>query len=292
VFLCTFNPAIYADQYNHALSFQTKVFLQSARRAGCQNAVALLGISAAVDDIGVRVASIPHHHTTKGRVALGVSNEASQVGRCDVVLCAATVTIGAQGRGGHTDKDFGVLGWSAGKVFGPGIVVEGSTAVESQGARVGCVSVVVIELNPEVIKGRVADDLSHVGFRDRALRSTGDVVALARVGSEVGAQLGNHVLEVLVAFVALDIKVPAVHGGIAKGMGHRGVSGTTIRFPEVLADSLSFRLGSQRVRGRGASQRQNDLDTSGLALGDGRGDIVALLGLASGADEAGLADDA
>lgn len=62
----------------------------------------------------------------------------------------------------------------------------------------------------------------------------------------------------------------------------------TIGIPDVLPNFLSLLVPRQRVRPRGTTQRQNNLDPNGLALGDRGSQRIAVLTFAR-VDAAGLA---
>lgn len=209
-------------------------------------------------------------------------NQGSQVIRLQVVLGSAVCSRSAERRSGNTDEDLGVGRRGVGDVVLPVVVVDGA---------VGRAARVVVELHPEVIELSFGDDLVHVGLGDGALRSAGDVVRVGRVRGKVGSQLGNHELVVLVAAVALNVKVPPVDKGRSERARHAAVAlAVAVGVPEVLADGLCFFLRRQGVRARRSAQRHDDLDAVGLARVDGLGEVVALLALARGGNGAGLAD--
>lgn len=243
----------------------------------------LLGVGAAVVDVGVREAGVPHHHTAERGVALVLVDERGEGAGLEVVLGAALGAGGSQRGGRHADEELGVGRGGVGDVGLPVVVVD----VGVDGA-----AGVVVELDPEVVELRVGDDHVHVRLGDGALRRAGDVVGVAGVGREVGAQLGDQVLVVLVAAVGLDVKVPAVDEGAAEGTRHAAVARVAVRIPEVLADGLGLFLRLQRVGARRAAQRQDHLDAVGLAGVDGLGQVVAVLALTGGGDVAGLTDRA
>ena len=95
-----------------------------ARRASCQDAVSLLGVGAAVVDVGVREASGPHHHTTECAVAGVLANKGAESAGVEVVLGAAGSTSGTIGRCGHTDENLGISRRSVGDVRLPVVKVD------------------------------------------------------------------------------------------------------------------------------------------------------------------------
>lgn len=139
------------------------------------------------------------------------------------------------------------------------------------------------------------DDFLHVRLGDRALRGTGNVVSVGWILGKVGAEGGNHVLIILVSRVGLQVKVEAIDEGLAEGTGNGGFGGAgcvraTVSCPQVLADGGGLILRAERVSARSATERQDDLDTVGLASRDSRRQVIAVLACAIGADVARLAN--
>ena len=254
-----------------------------ARGASLQDALSCLRISAAIVDVGIGKGSSPHHDATKGAVGVVLARERGQGAGLEVVLGAALGAGGAHGRRRHADEDLGVSRGRVGDVLLPLVKVDG--AVERAAG-------VVVELNKEVVELGSSDDLVHVGLRDGALRSAGDVVGVGRVRGKVGSKLGDHVLVVLVSTVGLNVKVPAVDKGLAERSRHLATSTVSVGIPQILTDGLGLGLRGQSVRSRGAAERQDDLDAVGLAGVDGLGKAIASLALSGGGDGARLSDGA
>ena len=166
----------------------------AARSSVVQNAVNLLGVSAAIVDVGVGETSSPHHHTSKVSIGLVLVDNGGELVRGGVVDGSAGSAVGTESRSRHSDEDLGVLGRSVGNEAGPVVVVERSVAVDTQSTGDGVV-VVVIELllvshvyqppsshrvphlNPDVIELRGGDDFTHVGLGNGALGCSGNVTA-------------------------------------------------------------------------------------------------------------------
>lgn len=128
------------------------------------------GIIGGAIGVGISLASIPHHDTTKRLVLrLEAVNSASQSGIRNISR------VGSSGRSGNTKEDFdvGVLGLSLGPVI-PGIKVEVTTLNRA---------IVVVELNPDEVEPGIVQGITKVGVREWALRCTSDIVALGRVRS-------------------------------------------------------------------------------------------------------------
>lgn len=147
----------------------------AARVAGGEDGMSLLSVGAAVVDVGVREASAPHHNSSKSSVALVLGDEGGELIGGDVVDLSGRRAVGGERSSRNTNEDLGTSGRSSGDVCDPFVVVEGSVAVEAEGAGFETLIVetvvVVIELNPQVVKLRGADNNAHVWLRERALRS-------------------------------------------------------------------------------------------------------------------------
>lgn len=257
---------------------------RSASSASGEDALSLLGISAAVVDVGIRETSSPHHDTAKLVILSVLTNNLGQSSRLEVVLGTRLSTGSTERRSGNANEDLGISRGASGNVGLPLVEIDGA---------IGAAAGVVVELDKEVVELGLGDDLVHVRLGNGALRSTSDEVLVGGVGGKVGSKLSNHELVVLVTRVGLNVEVPAIDEGLAEGTGHGAVGGrVAVGVPQVLADGLGFLLGSQGVSARSAAEGHDDLDAVGLAGLNGRGEVVAVLGLAGGADGAGLADGA
>lgn len=275
----------YSPQPHHQINIVQRMFLTClASSTSGQDALSLLGVSAAVVDVGIRETSSPHHDTTELVILSVFADNLGQSSRLKVVLSTRLSTSSTERRSRDTNEDLSISRGASGNVGLPLVEVDGA---------IGAAAGVVVELDKEIVELSLGDDLVHVRLGDGALRSTSDEVLVGGVGGKVGAKLGNHELVVLVARVGFNVEIPAVDEGLAEGTGHGAVGGrVAVGVPQVLADGLGFLLGSQGVSARSAAEGHDDLDAVGLAGLNGRGETVAVLGLAAGADGAGLADGA
>lgn len=242
----------------------------------------LLSVGATINHIGIRESSVPHHDATPvGAGVEGSDSAGENTGRL-VVDSTARRSSRSKLRGGDTKEKFGIGGRCTGDVRNP------VSVVESVGVR--AVSVVV-ELDPEVVELSSGNDLTHVRLWDGALGGTGNVVGVGRVRREVGAELRDHVLVVLVTAISFDIKVPTVNEDRSEWSRNAASRGVSIGLPEVLADCLGFSLGSERVGTNGTTKGKHNLDTVGLASFDLASEGVTVGTLTGGADRAVLSND-
>ena len=206
----------------------------------------LLGVVAAVVDVGVGESGAPHHDAAEAGVALVLADETGKLGGCDVVSGAAGAAVGRQRSGRHANEDLGIGRLGGGREANPLVVVEGSVAVKRQSTGVGIV-VVVVELHKEVVKDGVLDDRTHVRLRDRALRRAGDIVRMGGVRSKLGAQLRDHGGIVGSAGADLDVKVESVYEVVAERSLNGGVARIAVRVPEVGGNLLCLGVRRQGV---------------------------------------------
>lgn len=256
--------------------------------AGCsaeQDVLDLLSIGATAVHVGVGEPGAPFHDTAEIRIGCRVDYDLCQLRRCCVVYFASRASVGTQRCGRHSDEELGILGVAFGDERGPVVVVEGSVAVDAEGTRYGVV-VIVVELNPQVVELRVADDDAHVGFRDGALRSTGDVILLGRVLGKIAAKGRDEVLVILVPVGVLDIKVPAIDDSGTQGPRDTRVARVAVGVPEILADGLGLGLRSQGVAADAAAKREHNLHARFLTGCNLRDEGIAARRAAIGANGA------
>ena len=75
--------------------------------------MSLLGVGAAVIDIGVRETSAPHHDASERRIALVLFDELGELVGGNVVGFTAWAAIGSKWSGRNTKEDLGIFGRSA-----------------------------------------------------------------------------------------------------------------------------------------------------------------------------------
>ena len=170
-----------------------------------------LGIGAAVIDIRVGEAGAPHHDATECGIALVFADESCELVRRDVVCLATWGSISSQRSCWHTEKDLGISRRGAGNKRCPLIIVKGCISALNPREQGSGIIVIIVELNPEIVKRGITDDYAHIRLRDRALRCSSDVIGVAGVRGEVRTQCRDHVRIVLAALVDLDVKVKAVN---------------------------------------------------------------------------------
>ena len=199
----------------------------------------LLGVRAAVDNIGVRESRGPHHDSAESGIRLVLGNKGSELRGLKVVLSAALGSSGSERRGWDTDEELSGAGGGVGNVGLPVAKVDVGVVDGAAG--------VVVELDEEVVELAGGDDAVHVGLWDWALGSTGDVVSLRCVLAEVVAELRDHVLVVVVSGGGLDVEVEAVNSDIAEGTRGAATGRLAVAVPEVLANGLGLLLRAERV---------------------------------------------
>lgn len=131
--------------------------------------MALLSVGAAINDVGIGEASTPHHEATKRRVALILSYQLRELVRGNVVGLSSGTAVSCQRCGWDTEGYLRAGRRSVGNEGHPVVVVERGIAVKSEGAR-NCIVIVVIKLDKEIVKLGGADDFSHIGLGNWALR--------------------------------------------------------------------------------------------------------------------------
>lgn len=144
--------------------------LLRARGARFQDTVDLLGVGAAVVDVGVGEAGAPQHDAAEPSVTLILADDGRELLGRRVVRLPRRRAVRRQRGGRHADEDLGVGRRRPGRPFHPLVVVEGRVAVDGERARVRVV-VVVVELRPEVVERGISDDVAHCHAKFRVSTS-------------------------------------------------------------------------------------------------------------------------
>jgi hypothetical protein len=122
---------------------------------------------------------------------------------CGVVYSTPSSTIGGKSRGRYPNKELSIRRGCSSQIRHPLIKVERCIAVNTKSTRlVGIIIeaiIVVVKLNPEIVKRRITNYYTHIRLGDRALRCTSDIISMIRVGGKVRTESGDHVLIVLAA---------------------------------------------------------------------------------------------
>lgn len=103
--------------------------------------------------------------------------------------------------------------------------VERCVPIKGKGTRVYTVIVVIVPLHEKIIERGISNDNSHIWFRDRTLRCTGNIILVIRIGSKVLTEGCDHGRVILaVPIIQLDIKIESVHKDIPKGPVNSGIA--------------------------------------------------------------------
>lgn len=180
--------------------------------------------------VGISLGSIPHHDTAEAGESGGVINDRLEGGSRQVTRAGST----SVSRDTKNDLDIFVLGGVLGPLV-PGVKVEGSLRA---GARLEALNtaVVVVELNPDSIKGNNTVKHSIVSsIRVGTLRGGGQEVFLAGIGVHEAAKLVAK--DVHVGNSGLEVKVKSINNSITERTRGRVVGGGTEGLPDRLSTS-------------------------------------------------------
>lgn len=132
-----------------------------AGRSSGEDRLSLLSVRAAVNDVGVRKSSGPHHNTAKSIMALVLADNVGQLFRRGVVCLARRAPVGGERSSRHSDEELRIGRGGAGGVSDPVIIVEGGISIDGQRTR-DSVVIVIVELRPKVVELGVVDYHTHL----------------------------------------------------------------------------------------------------------------------------------
>lgn len=180
----------------------------------------------------------------------------------------------------NSNVQLGVLGRTIGKVAWPigQVEVSVSVGVSTWVGQVASSTVVVVELNPEVVVLGLHHGVTHGIVGDNALWCARDGVCMVRIVREVRSQSIDEIAQVgLGAVVVLNINIPAVDEGVAEWACRvAGVSWVGKAVPERVSHALCIACAVELVSCTSSSDANEDLLAVGLASINILGHLLAL----------------